>query len=202
MRNSQKTINMFTGIIEAQGKITAIENSGTNKIFWVESLISDQLKIDESLSHNGVCLTIEEVKNNVHKITAIKETLDKTNLDEWQIGDTINLERALQMNGRLNGHIVQGHVDAAVICTDKKVLKGSTEFTFKFKKKFASLIIEKGSVCVNGVSLTAFNVSKNKFTVAIIPYTLQHTNLSFIKTGSKANIEFDILGKYVQRALL
>lgn len=191
---------MFTGIIECSGKIIDITASGSNKTFWVESPISDKLRVDESVCHNGVCLTIEEIKDNAHKVTAIKETFDKTNLIEWGIGDTINLERSLQMNGRIDGHIVQGHVDTPAVCTHKKVLKGSTEFTFEFKKKFASLIIEKGSVCVNGISLTAFDVGKKRFTVAIIPYTLEHTNLIFIKEGSKVNVEFDILGKYVQRA--
>ncbi len=192
---------MFTGIIECLGKVVDIKVDGSNKTFWVESFISDQLKTDESISHNGVCLTIEEIKGNMHKVTAIKETLNKTNLIEWEIGDTINLERSLQMNGRIDGHIVQGHVDSTIVCIDKKILKGSTEFTFKFKKWFAPLIIEKGSVCVNGVSLTAFDVTKKTFTVAIIPYTLEHTNLGLTKVGSKVNIEFDILGKYVQRAL-
>ena len=193
---------MFTGIIECLGKITDISIKGSNKTFWVESAISGQTAIDESISHDGVCLTIEEIKGNAHKVTAIKETLDKTNLEGWKIGDNINLERSLRMNGRIDGHIVQGHVDTTAICIDKKILKGSTEFTFKFKKRFSSLIIEKGSICVNGISLTAFNVSKNKFTVAIIPYTLEHTNLVFLKEGSGVNIEFDMLGKYVQRALL
>ena len=193
---------MFTGIIECLGKITHISTTGLNRTFWIESQIYHQLAIDESVSHNGVCLTIEEIKDNSHKVTAIKETLDKTNLSKWKIGYTINLERSLTMNSRIDGHIVQGHVDTTVVCIDKKVLKGSTEFTFKFKKRFAPLIIEKGSVCVNGVSLTAFEVSKKKFTVAIIPYTMEHTNLLFIKAGSKVNVEFDILGKYIQRALL
>ncbi len=192
---------MFTGIIECLGKITDITIQGSNKTFWVESTISDELKIDESVSHDGVCLTIEEVNGNSYKVTAIKETLDKTNIDEWKAGGIVNLERAVRMNGRLDGHIVQGHVDITAECVDKKILKGSTELTFKFKKRFASLIIEKGSICVNGVSLTCFNVGKNKFTVAIIPYTLEHTNLSFIEEGLKVNIEFDILGKYVQKSI-
>jgi riboflavin synthase, alpha subunit len=190
---------MFTGIIECLGKIIDIKVNGSNKTFWIESTISPEFKVDESVSHNGVCLTIEEIKNNSHKVTAIKETLDKTNLEDYKTGDIVNLERSLTMNGRIDGHIVQGHVDTTATCIDKKILEGSTEYTFKFKKKFARLMIEKGSVCVNGISLTAFNVSKKKFTVAIIPYTLQHTNLSFIKEGSKVNIEFDMLGKYVQR---
>ncbi len=191
---------MFTGIIKYLGSLTASEINGTNKSFWIKSDLANHLKIDESISHDGVCLTIEDIKNDNYKVTAIKETLDKTNLNTWQTGNTINLEQSLQMNSRLDGHIVQGHVDTTGMCLTKKELKGSTELTFKFQKKFTSLIIEKGSVCVNGVSLTAFNVGKKKFTVAIIPYTLAHTNLSFIKEDSIVNIEFDILGKYVQRA--
>lgn len=190
---------MFTGIIECLGGIIDITVDGSNKSFWIESNISEQLKIDESLCHDGVCLTVEAIKNGAHKVTAIKETLDVTNLAEWKAGNIVNLERALQMNGRLDGHIVQGHVDNIATCIYKKDLKGSTEFTFEFNKKFTSLIIEKGSVCINGVSLTAFNVRKKKFTVAIIPYTLEHTNLSFINKDSKVNIEFDILGKYILR---
>ncbi len=193
---------MFTGIIECLGKITNVNTHGSNKTFWVESTISDELKIDESVSHDGVCLTIEEVNGNSYRVTAIKETLDKTNIDEWKAGGIVNLERAVRMNGRIDGHIVQGHVDTTAECVDKKILKGSTELTFKFKKRFASLIIEKGSICVNGVSLTCFNVGKNKFSVAIIPYTLEQTNLSFVEEGLKVNIEFDILGKYVLRALV
>lgn len=192
---------MFTGIIECLGKIIDIQHSGSNKTFWIESAISNQLKVDESVTHDGVCLTIEEINDGAYRITAIEETLNKTNLDTWEKGNNINLERSLQMNGRLDGHIVQGHVDTTAICTHKKILEGSTEFTFTFKKKFAKLIIEKGSICINGVSLTAFNVGKKKFTVAIIPYTMEHTNLSFVEEGSQVNIEFDILGKYVLRAL-
>ena len=192
---------MFTGIIEDLGKIKSISINGSNKTFWIESPISSQLNIDESISHDGVCLTIEEIKESAHKVTAINETLIKTNLDDWEVDGIVNLERPMQINGRIDGHIVQGHVDTTAICIDKKILNGSTEFTFTFKKKFASLIIEKGSVCVNGISLTAFNVRKKKFTVAIIPYTLEHTNLSSVEESSKVNIEFDMLGKYVQRLL-
>jgi len=192
---------MFTGIIECSGEITAIIVNGTNKTFWLRSSISSQLKIDESVSHDGVCLTIEEAADGLHKVTAIKETLDKTNLDNRNIGDLVNLERALRMNGRFDGHIVQGHVDTTATCINKKELEGSIEFTFKFKKKFASLIIEKGSISINGVSLTIFNADKNKFSVAIIPFTLENTNLTSIEKGDTVNIEFDMLGKYVQRAL-
>ncbi len=200
MRNSHKLLNMFTGIIEAPGEITAIIISGSNKTFWFRSPISSHLKIDESVSHDGVCLTIEEAADGLHKITAIKETLDKTNLDSRKIGDLVNLERPLRMNGRIDGHIVQGHVDTTATCIKKEVLEGSIEFRFKFKKKFASLIIEKGSICINGVSLTTFKAGKNKFSVAIIPYTLENTNLTSIEKGATVNIEFDILGKYVLRA--
>lgn len=190
---------MFTGIIEYLGKITRVKVNGTNKTFWVESPLWDQLKVDESVTHDGVCLTIEEIKDGNHQVTAILETLEKSNLGGWEPGATINLERSLRMNGRIDGHIVQGHVDTTATCTDVNNLGGSTELTFKFKKRFASLLIEKGSVCVNGASLTAFNVGKKKFTVAIIPFTLQHTNLGFIKPGSVVNIEFDMVGKYISR---
>ena len=192
---------MFTGIIECLGKIIAVEATGTNKTFWVESAISGELKVDESVSHDGVCLTVEELNEGAHRITAIEETLNKTNLTTWEKGDIINLERSLRMNGRIDGHIVQGHVDTTAICTNKKILQGSTELTFRIKKKFGSLIVEKGSICVNGISLTAFNVKKKKFTVAVIPYTIEHTNLSFIEEASQVNIEFDMMGKYVQKYL-
>ena len=190
---------MFTGIIETLGKIKKISIDKTNKIFWIESNISSQLKIDESLCHNGVCLTIEDIQDEVYRITAIQETLDKTNIPTWKEGDIINLERSLQINGRLDGHIVQGHVDGTGTCIIRKDFDGSFEFTFSFDEKYAALIIEKGSVCVNGVSLTAFNVSNITFTVAIIPYTFEHTNFYTIKEGKTVNIEFDILGKYVSR---
>lgn len=190
---------MFTGIVECLGKITEVISVDSNTTFWIESPVGDQLKIDESVSHDGVCLTVEELREGNHKVTAIKETLDKTNLGAWETGDIINLERSLMMNGRIDGHIVQGHIDTTARCINKKILNGSTEYTFKFKKRFAALLIEKGSVCINGISLTAFNVRKKEFTVAIIPYTLEHTNLSFIKEGSTVNIEFDMLGKYITR---
>ncbi len=192
---------MFTGIIESLGKITEITADGSNKSFWIESEISFQLKVDQSLSHDGVCLTVEEIKNTAYKVTAIKETLEVTNLQQWNVGDLINLERSMQMNGRLDGHIVQGHVDTTAVCLNKKELNGSTEFTFTFKNRFASLIIEKGSICINGVSLTAFKVGKKKFTVAVIPYTAAHTNLFYLKKRSLVNLEFDVLGKYVQKHL-
>jgi riboflavin synthase len=190
---------MFTGIIESLGKIVSSEDNGSNKTFWIESDISVDLKIDESVSHNGVCLTIEEINNTAHRVTAVKETLKKTNLSHLMPGDLINLERSIMMNDRIEGHIVQGHVDSTANCIQRKEMSGSWEYTFEFKKRFADLIIEKGSICVNGVSLTAFKVRKNKFTVAIIPYTFEHTNLFTVQRGSKVNIEFDMFGKYIQR---
>jgi riboflavin synthase len=192
---------MFTGIIESVGIIKKVFENNTNKVFWIESDISEELKIDESLCHNGVCLTIEEVKENLHRVTAIQETLNKTNLETWKEGDAVNLERSMQMNSRLDGHIVQGHVDGTGTCLAKKDFDGSFEYTFSFDEKFASLIIEKGSICVNGVSLTAFNVSNNTFTVAIIPYTFSHTNFKSLKESDMVNLEFDLLGKYVTRSL-
>jgi riboflavin synthase len=192
---------MFTGIVEVTGCITSVEVDRTNRIFWVESPLAAQLKVDESLSHNGVCLTIEELKGTAHRISAIKETLDKTNLLEWGIGDMVNLERSMPADGRFHGHIVQGHVDGTALCTDKKEMPGSWEYTFEFNPQFTSLIIEKGAVCVNGVSLTAFKVGANSFSIAVIPYTYNHTNFSVIKKGAKVNIEFDMMGKYVLRYL-
>lgn len=192
---------MFTGIIEALGTIQKISTDRTNRVFWIKSDISSQLKIDESLCHNGVCLTVEEILPDLYRVTAILETLDKTNAGRWEVNDMINLERSLQMNGRLDGHIVQGHADGTAICIAKKDMEGSFEFTFNFDEKHAALIIEKGSICLNGVSLTAFNVTRNTFAVAIIPFTFEHTNFYTIKKGDMVNIEFDILGKYVARLI-
>ena len=192
---------MFTGIVETQGIIRKITGKGTNKTFWIKSPISSKLKADQSVSHDGVCLTVEEVKGNRHRVTAVAETLSKTNLGDWLDGSVINLERCLRVNDRLDGHFVQGHVDTVAICTDKKEKDGSWEFSFQFPSKFGQLIIEKGSVAVNGISLTAFNVSGNTFDIAIIPYTYENTNLSTLNTGQKVNIEFDMLGKYINRKL-
>lgn len=190
---------MFTGIIENTGEINEILTTGTNKSFWVSSPLAGDLKIDQSLSHNGVCLTIEEIKDGMHRVTAIEETLIKTNLGSWQKDDIINLERCMQMNGRLDGHIVQGHVDCTAECIEVIEKAGSWEYTFSFPAEFAAFIIEKGSVTVNGISLTCFNVTNNHFTVAIIPYTFEHTNMSSLKQGDMVNIEWDMVGKYVSR---
>ena len=190
---------MFTGIIEKTGTVKDIITSGGNKSFWIDSPLAAELKVDQSLAHNGVCLTVEEIKTGAHRVTAIHETLVKTNLGEWKIGDTVNLERSMQVNGRLDGHFVQGHVDATAVCTEVVAKDGSWEYTFLFDKKFAALVIEKGSICLNGISLTIFNVSDSNFTVAIVPYTFENTNMKQIQKDTVVNIEFDVLGKYINR---
>jgi len=192
---------MFTGIIESVGIIEHIEQNGSNKSFWITSAISNELKVDQSVSHNGVCLTVESATENRHQVTAIEETLVKSNFNEVRVGDEINLERCMLMNGRIDGHIVQGHVDASAVCIDKKDLNGSWEYRFNFSEEFAKLVIEKGSIAINGISLTLFNVGLNEFSVAIIPYTYQHTNMNGVNVGTTVNIEFDMMGKYIQRML-
>lgn len=190
---------MFTGIIENLGQIVRINSKGSNVSFWVKSAMSNQLKVDQSVSHNGVCLTVEQIMDDSHKVTAIEETLLKTNLSKLVVGDCVNLERCLQMNGRIDGHIVQGHVDDVATCTNAIEKDGSWEYTFEFNEKFAALLIEKGSVCVNGISLTAFNVTRNSFSVAIIPYTYINTSIKNIDVDGLVNVEFDLLGKYILR---
>ena len=190
---------MFTGIIEKTGIIKEVISVGTNTSFWIESELAAELKIDQSLSHNGVCLTVEEIKDGLHRVTAVEETILKTNAGNWATGNVLNLERCMQLNGRLDGHIVQGHVDCTAECDEVMEKMGSWEYSFTFPEKFAALVIEKGSVCVNGVSLTAFNVSNNSFTVAIIPYTYNNTNIRNIGLNSLVNIEWDLLGKYILR---
>jgi riboflavin synthase len=190
---------MFTGIIEATGVIKNIISENTNLSFTIESEISHELKVDQSIAHNGVCLTVEKVKSNQHTVTAITETINKTNVQFWQVGAKINLERCLPFHGRIDGHIVQGHVDATGICIEKKEVDGSWLFSFSFDQKFAALVIEKGSICINGISLTCFNVDRNRLSVAIIPYTYNHTNIQFVDEGDIVNLEFDIIGKYLNR---
>ncbi|RYY18078.1 MAG: riboflavin synthase [Chitinophagaceae bacterium] len=192
---------MFTGIIETTGIIQRISSDESNKIFYISSSISDELKIDQSLSHNGVCLTIDELGAGSHRVTAIDETISKTNLGAWQVGDLVNLERCLAVNGRLDGHVVQGHVDAPVECVLVENASGSWVYTFRFPPGFAELVVEKGSICINGISLTVFAVTTTQFSVAIIPYTYQHTNISGVKAGDLVNVEFDIFGKYAQRII-
>jgi riboflavin synthase len=190
---------MFTGIIETLGVVKDITTAGTNKSFWIESSLAGQLKIDQSIAHNGVCLTIEATEGNKHKVTAVLETLEKSNLNNCKTGDYINLERCLQPSGRLDGHFVQGHVDVTGTVIEKKDLNGSWQFTFRFPEAFSHLVIEKGSISINGISLTVFNVTVNSFSVAIIPYTYEHTNLQQVNSGDTVNLEFDMIGKYIGR---
>jgi riboflavin synthase len=190
---------MFTGIIEAQGLLESIIPSGSNKTFRILSPLSSGLIVDQSLSHNGVCLTVESVSGDAHVVTAIAETLSRTTMDHWKAGDQVNLEQCMRLNDRLDGHIVQGHVDTTAVCVNRENREGSRIFRFEFPESFAQLIIEKGSVAVDGISLTCFDITKNRFSVAIIPYTLEHTNMQSIDAGSAVNIEFDLIGKYVNR---
>lgn len=190
---------MFTGIIESIGKVISLKKNGSNISFWVESSISSELKVDQSVSHEGVCLTVDQLSKGQHRVTAIEETLKKTNLSGWQAGSIVNLERCMVMNGRLDGHIVQGHVDCTATCIERKELAGSWEFRFEIPESYAHLIIEKGSIAVNGTSLTCFGITANSFKVAIIPYTFEHTSIQQVKKDSTVNIEFDILGKYIER---
>ncbi|WP_342331105.1 riboflavin synthase [Pedobacter sp. FW305-3-2-15-E-R2A2] len=190
---------MFTGIIETLGEIESIREEGTNLHFVVQSELSNELKIDQSVSHNGVCLTVIALTENTHTVTAIQETLEKSNLDDLKVGSKVNLERCMQMNGRLDGHIVQGHVDQTAVCVKREELDGSWEYRFKYDSKNGNVTVEKGSVCVNGISLTVVGSADDEFSVFIIPYTFDHTNLHQVNVGDAVNIEFDIIGKYVAR---
>lgn len=192
---------MFTGIIESLGTVKDIQPEQGNLHFFIESAISDQLKIDQSVSHNGVCLTVVDLKGTIHQVTAIRETLEKSNLAELKMGDCVNLERCVQVGGRLDGHIVQGHVDQTAVCTAVEPQGGSSLLTFEYHKQTGNLTIEKGSITINGISLTVVDSGINSFSVAIIPYTLEHTNLKHLEIGSTVNVEFDIIGKYVEKML-
>jgi riboflavin synthase len=192
---------MFTGIIETLATVIKVKESGQNKTFWVNSTISPDLQVDQSIAHDGICLTVESVDGNLHQVSAVHETLIKTTAGEWKEGTTINLERCMTLGDRLDGHMVQGHVDGTGRLLQKNDLEGSWEFTFSYPAGFAALMIEKGSITVNGISLTSFNVGKDNFTVAIIPYTYEHTNLQYLKEGEAVNLEFDMIGKYIQRYL-
>jgi len=192
---------MFTGIIETLGIIKKIETEQSNIHFYIESEISPALKIDQSVSHNGVCLTVVGIDNNIHQVTAIHETLVKSNLGKLKEGDIVNLERCVKIDGRLDGHIVQGHVDQTAICTVVEPQEGSVIYTFEYDSGLNNLTVEKGSITVNGISLTVLNSGKTTFSVAIIPYTLDNTNLKTIEVGSTVNLEFDIIGKYVSKLL-
>jgi len=190
---------MFTGIIESLGVVKKTEKDGTNIHFTLESPISAELKVDQSLSHDGVCLTVVRVEGNTHTVTAVEETLIRSNLGKWEPGSLVNLERAMSVNGRLDGHMVQGHVDTTATCTAIEALEGSWYFGFEYPPGPDHLLVNKGSICINGVSLTVVEPAENRFKVAIIPYTYEHTNFSRIRPGDPVNIEFDILGKYIAR---
>jgi riboflavin synthase len=191
---------MFTGIIESLGRIHQISALGTNKTFWINSSLSSGFKVDQSVSHSGVCLTVEEVDGDLHRVTAIQETLDKTSMNTWKEGAPVNLERCMELGGRLDGHIVQGHVDTTGTCVGYTERQGSWEYRIRFSEDFAALIIEKGSISLNGISLTIFDVSRDAFTVAIIPYTYEHTTMRSLRPGDAVNLEFDMIGKYVVRS--
>jgi riboflavin synthase len=192
---------MFTGIIETTGTVADIISSGSNVDIWLNSSITPELKIDQSVAHNGVCLTVVAIKADSYKVTAVAETLQKTNLGSWKTGDVVNLERSLKIGDRLDGHFVQGHVDGTASCISKQALEGSWLYRFSYDKQFAALVIEKGSICINGVSLTVFDVLANEFSVTIIPYTFEHTNFKTLEAGAIVNVEFDVLGKYFIRGM-
>ncbi len=193
---------MFTGIIETLGTIKDLRNENTNLHITVSSTITNELKIDQSVSHNGVCLTVIGIENDCYTVTAIKETIDKTNLGNWEIGGIVNLERAMKLGDRLDGHIVQGHVDQTGICINVEEANGSWYYTFEYDSTLHNITIEKGSITVNGVSLTVVNSKINQFSVAIIPYTYEHTNFKTFKVGTKINLEFDVIGKYITKLQL
>ncbi|HEV2355246.1 MAG TPA: riboflavin synthase [Puia sp.] len=178
-----------------------MESVGSNRTFWIRSGLSAGLKVDQSVSHNGVCLTVEEVRDDTHRVTAVEETLRKTTLGAWQAGELVNIERCMALNGRLDGHIVQGHVDSTGTCIKRRELAGSCEFRFQFPKKHSHLVVEKGSISLNGTSLTVFHVGKDRFDVAIIPFTFTHTSIQTVQPGHRVNLEFDLIGKYVARIL-
>ena len=192
---------MFTGIIESVGEIKSIVQNQKNIDMEILSPISGELRVDESISHNGVCLTVTEYNSKSHKVTLVDETLKKSNFSNVKVGSLLNLERSMKANGRLDGHIVQGHVDDTAKCINIVDQSNSWLYTFKISKDFSNYIIEKGSICVNGVSLTCYNINDDEFTVAIIPHTYEFTNFNLINIGELVNIEFDILGKYINKIL-
>lgn len=192
---------MFTGIIECLGKVMEIKNEKNNILFFIDAPFTHELKVDQSIAHNGVCLTVTEIKDSIYSVTAIQETLQKTNLGNVKVGDAVNLERCMLMNGRLDGHIVQGHVDQTGICKKIEEQNGSWFFTFEYNASAKNITVEKGSITVNGVSLTVVDSHDTSFSVAIIPYTYEHTNFHQLKKGDSVNLEFDIIGKYVARLM-
>ena len=190
---------MFTGIIETLGTVQEIRKNEDNYDITIASSITNELKVDQSVAHNGVCLTVVSISDSKYAVTAIKETIQKTNLSDWSVGDLVNLERAMKLGDRLDGHIVQGHVDQIGTCINIENANGSWYFTFEYNPDLKNLTIEKGSITVNGVSLTVVNSKKNEFSVAIIPYTYENTNFKSIKIGTKINLEFDVIGKYITK---
>ena len=189
---------MFTGIIENIALVKEIKKDGDNLIFTFESVLSSELKIDQSISHNGICLTVVDIIDNTYSVVAIKETVLKSSIKNWKVGDKVNLERAMKIGNRLDGHIVQGHVDQVGVCEKISEELGSWYFTFKYEKS-DNITIEKGSIAINGISLTVVDSQKNKFSVAIIPYTYNHTNFKTLKIGDTVNLEFDMVGKYISK---
>ena len=200
-RGTGVRIIMFTGIIEEIGKIVRIEREQANLHLYVKSSFTNELKIDQSVAHNGVCLTVVAINGDVYQVTAIAETLAKTHLGSLQVGDAVNLERGMLLNTRLDGHIVQGHIDQTGTCSAIQEEAGSTRFTFQYNPSTGNVVIEKGSITVNGVSLTVVDATRDSFSVAVIPYTLAHTNLQHLQIGSIVNLEFDVIGKYVARLM-
>jgi riboflavin synthase len=190
---------MFTGIIETLGTIQEIKKENTNVHITMNSSITSELQIDQSVAHNGICLTVVAIKDTSYTVTAIDETIKKTNLADWKVGDSVNLERAMKLGDRLDGHIVQGHVDQTGTCITAEETDGSWLYTFEYDESLSNITIEKGSITVNGVSLTVVDSKKNQFSVAIIPYTHEHTNFNTFEVGTRINLEFDVIGKYVSR---
>ncbi len=192
---------MFTGIIEQLGKVKSIEKEGSNIHFGIESDLKDELKIDQSVAHDGVCLTVTAIEGDYYFVTAIQETLKRTSLENWKTGSEINIERCMPANGRFDGHIVQGHVDQIGIVQNIDVIDGSWKFYISYDPNLGNITVEKGSICINGVSLTVVDSNESSFSVAIIPYTYEHTNFHNLKMGDKVNLEFDVIGKYIQKVL-
>ncbi|MFM6943378.1 MAG: riboflavin synthase [Aquirufa sp.] len=192
---------MFTGIVEAMGSLVKTESKGTNVEFWFTCPFTQELKVDQSLAHNGVCLTVVEIQGEQYRVTAIDETLQKTNLGDLKLGQKVNLERCMAANARFDGHIVQGHVDLTGICTEITDQNGSWEYRFSYPKTSGHVTVEKGSICVNGTSLTVVDSQDDSFTVCIIPYTYEHTVFHQLSVGDRVNLEFDILGKYIKKLM-
>lgn len=192
---------MFTGIIESLGEVTTTRKEGSNMVITISSSLAPELKVDQSVAHNGVCLTVTRIQDHTYDIVAVAETLQKSNLGLLTPGQHVNLERAMVFNGRIDGHLVQGHVDSTGECISVTPQNGSWEYRFRYPPEFAALVVEKGSICLNGISLTIYNVTNSEFSIAVIPYTYEHTNISAVQPGHTVNLEFDILGKYVARQL-